>query len=34
MNMNKEKYDRAELEFIKFQTADVIMTSNTEYEDD
>lgn len=32
--MNKEKYDRTELEIIKFQTADVIMTSNPESEDD
>lgn len=30
--MNKEKYDRTELEIIKFQTADVIMTCG--YEDD
>ena len=33
--MNKEKYERTELEVIKFQTEDVIMTSNfDEYEDD
>lgn len=25
--MNKEKYERSELEIIKFQTGDVIMTS-------
>ena len=27
MNMNKEIYERTELDIIKFQTADVIMTS-------
>lgn len=32
--MNKEKYDRTELEIIKFQTQDVIMTSGLDYEDD
>ena len=32
--MNKEKYDRTELEIIKFQTQDVIMTSGSDYEDD
>ncbi len=30
--MNKEKYDRAELEIIKFQTEDVI--SNSKLEED
>ena len=31
--MNKEKYDRVELEVIKFQTNDVIVTSDPhEYE--
>ena len=30
----KEKYERTELEIIKFQTEDVIMTSGIEYEDD
>ena len=35
--MMKEKYDRTELEIIKFQTEDVIMTSSgggIDYEDD
>ncbi len=32
--MHKETYDRTELEIIKFQTADVITTSNIPYEDD
>ena len=32
--MKKEKYERTELEVIKFQTEDVIMTSGPEYEDD
>ena len=32
--MKKEKYERTELEIIKFQTEDVIMTSNMDYEDD
>ena len=32
--MNKEKYERTDLEIIKFQTEDVIMTSDPEYEDD
>lgn len=32
--MNKESYERTELEIIKFQTEDVIMTSGIEYEDD
>ena len=33
--MNKETYDRTELEIIRFQTADVILTSdNFPYEDD
>lgn len=34
MNMKKEKYERTELEVIKFQTEDVIMTSGMDYEDD
>lgn len=33
MNMNKEAYERSELEIIKFQTEDVICTS-MDYEDD
>lgn len=32
--MEKEKYVRTELEIIKFQTADVILNSGLEYEDD
>ena len=32
--MKKEKYECTELEIIKFQTEDVIMTSALEYEDD
>ena len=32
--MKKEKYERTELEIIKFQTEDVIMTSFPEYEFD
>ena len=28
MNMNKEIYERVELDIIKFQTEDVIMTSD------
>lgn len=32
--MKKEKYERTELDIIEFQTADVIMTSGIEYEDD
>ena len=32
--MKKEKYERTELEIIKFQTEDVIMTSGIDYEDD
>lgn len=33
--MNKEKYERTELDVIEFQTEDVIMTSGLdEYEDD
>ena len=32
--VNKESYERTELEIIKFQTEDVIMTSGIEYEDD
>ena len=34
--MNKEKYERTELEVIRFETEDIIMTSNfdpDEYED-
>ncbi len=32
--MKKEKYERTELEIIRFQTEDVIMFSNIEYEED
>ena len=32
--MKKEKYERTELDIIKFQTEDVIMTSGLDYEDD
>lgn len=32
--MNKETYERTELEIFKFQTGDVITTSNIPYEDD
>ena len=32
--MKKEKYERTELEIIKFQTEDVIMTSSIDYEED
>ena len=32
--MDREKYERTELEIIKFQTEDVITTSNIDYEDD
>lgn len=32
--MNKEMYERTDLEVIRFQTEDVIMTSGEEYEDD
>lgn len=32
--MDMEKYERTELEIIKFQTADVITTSGIVYEDD
>ena len=32
--MNKEKYERTELEVIEFRTEDVIMTSGMELEDD
>ena len=33
--MNKEKYERTEMEVVEFQTEDVIMTSGPdEYEDD
>lgn len=34
MNMVKEKYERTELEIIRFLTGDVIMTSSIDYEDD
>ena len=32
--MKKEQYERAELEVIRFETEDVILTSLDEYEDD
>lgn len=32
--MKKETYERTELELIRFQTEDVIMTSGIEYEED
>ena len=32
--MKEEKYERTELEIIKFQTEDVITTSSIDYEDD
>lgn len=32
--MSKEKYERTELDIIKFQTEDVILTSGIKYEDD
>lgn len=32
--MQKEIYESTELEIIKFQTEDVIMTSGIDYEDD
>ena len=32
--MDREKYERTELEIIKFQTEDVITTSSIDYEDD
>ena len=32
--MKNEKYERAELDIIKFLTEDVIMTSILDYEDD
>ena len=32
--MDREKYERTELEIIKFQTEDVITTSQTPYEND
>ena len=32
--MNKEAYERTELEIIKFQTGDIITTSGIPYEDD
>lgn len=34
MKMDKEKYERTELEIFKFQTEDVITTSGIQYEDD
>ena len=32
--MEKDIYERTDLEIIKFQTEDVIMTSGIDYEDD
>ena len=32
--VEKEKYERTELEIFKFQTEDVIMTSGLDYEED
>ena len=32
--MRKERYERTELDVIRFQIEDVIMTSGDEYEDD
>ena len=32
--MRKERYERTELDVIRFQIEDVIMTSGEEYEDD
>ena len=32
--MEKEKYERTEIDIFKFQTEDVIMTSRIDYEDD
>ena len=32
--MDREKYEPAELEIIKFQTEDIITTSSIDYEDD
>ena len=32
--MKKEKYERTELEIIKFRTEDVITTSSIDYEED
>ena len=32
--MDREKYERTELEIIKFHTEDVITTSSIDYEDD
>ena len=32
--MKKEKYERTELEVIKFVTEDVLLTSGIDYEDD
>ena len=32
--MEKEKYERTEIDIFKFQTEDVIMTSGIDYEDD
>ena len=34
MNMNKEIYERIELDIIKFRTEDIIATSGIEYEED
>ncbi len=34
MKMKKEKYECTEMEVVKFQTEDVIMTSGIDYEDD
>ena len=32
--MKKEKYERFELEIIKFRTEDVLLINNIDYEDD
>lgn len=32
--MRKEQYERAQLDVIAFQSKDMIMTSNEEYEDE
>ena len=32
--MKKEEYERTELDIIRFQTEDVIMSSSIDYEDD
>ena len=32
--MQKEKYERTQMDIIEFQTEDVIMTSGLDYEDD